>query len=344
MSRQARVTIRDLARHLGLSTSTVSTSLTGRLSGTHVSAATRELVRHTAHEMGYSLDHLRSLRTQPRRVAVLCPDTRDALYYGTALDVVRLLSQRDCQAIVNLLPSHEAACNEAISLYRRRVVDAVVFVGFRVQTEDLGEEGVPNVVVADMPPGAPVWRVGVDNMAGGAIVGEHLWSLGHRRAGWIGTSVSPVVSAGRLAGLREAWEAKGAELPDRSALTLEAFSSYELGMKLPAWLSECSRRGAPLTALFFFNDILAAEGLRILRGLKIEVPEQVSVVGFDDMMFAEWVDPALTTVRQPFTEMGAAALELLGECLAGGDQPARQRIFDCELVVRASTGAVSPRM
>ncbi|MEI6503951.1 MAG: substrate-binding domain-containing protein, partial [Armatimonadota bacterium] len=68
--------------------------------------------------------------------------------------------------------------------------------------------------------------------------------------------------------------------------------------------------------------------------------QQVSVMGFDDMMFTEWVDPALTTVRQPFTAMGAAALELLEECLAGGDQPPRQRVLDCELIVRASTGAV----
>lgn len=341
MAKARPPTIRDIAARLGLSTSTVSTALTGQLNGTFVSAETRELVQRTARELGYPMERLRAARRSPRRVAVTCPEARHALYYGTALEVVRLLGQQDCQAILSMLPTCEAACAEAVSLYARHVVDAAIFVGFRVQSPDLSDPDLPYVAIGDMPDDAQVWRVGIDNAAGGRLVGDHLWGLGHRRVGWIGMAASPVVSERRLAGLRAAWEAQGEQLPDRWALSLDPDSRLEAARDpetgLPGWLERLARRGETLTALFCFNDILAAGVIRILRRQGISVPGEISVVGFDDMMFTEWIDPPLTTVRQSFMEMGQAAVELLNERLSEPAAEPRQRILDCELVVRAST-------
>jgi len=328
--------IPDLARHLGLSPATVSTAPTGRRNGVRVSAETRELVWQTAREQGYPLERLRAGVRGTQQVAVLCPAGREAIYYGTALEVIRLLSQQECTVLVSLVEGEQTSYEEAMSLHSHNRVDAVVLVGSRTRPEYLPDKGVTFVMVGEPPAGMDVPRVGIDNREGGRMVGSYLRSLGHRRVGWVGLAPNAVSNELRLAGLRSEWEERGERFDEDWVLTLSRPDEDEVRPRLSRWLEGLRSRGQMVTVVAWYNDVLAAIGLEVLRSEGLRVPEDISVVGFGDAVFARWLDPPLTTVRQPFIEMGEAAAGLVGELCVDDPTRCARRVLPCELVPRAS--------
>lgn len=199
--------------------------------------------------------------------------------------------------------------------------------------------GFPFVLVDQRLQEIGVSSVTADNYAGGMQVGQLLLGLGHRRIAFIGDMVATTVRD-RFAGLRDAVADAGIPFDRTLALDLQVEHT-----RLDDWserVMECVRdamkRPQPPTALFCSCDAFARAAYRSLAEVGLEVPRDVSVVGFDDDPLAEWLTPALTTVQQPFAAMGQTAMELLRELMENPRRPAEGRTLPVALVQRASTG------
>ncbi|GBC99801.1 HTH-type transcriptional regulator DegA [bacterium HR17] len=336
-----RVTIRDIAKRLGVSPATVSTALTGRRNGVFVSEETKRRVWEVARELGYPLERLRARTPQLQRVALFCPPRPDSLLIsGTVLELSHLLSQQGFRVLVHISHDRRQACEVVQHLYRRQEVDGAIFVGSRNHPEEVAVGEVPCVVVGEVPESVAVWRVGVDNEGGGRLVGEHLWALGHRRVGMVFSEANPLPSMKRLQGLRKVWQERGMDFPDEWVLRLSSDAESELMERLPPFVQP-KRGKLAFTALFCYNDRLAGIAIKCLRRMGLRVPDDISVVGFDDAPYAELLDPPLTTVQQPFDQLGALAAQLLQERLSAPLEPPKVLVLPCRLVVRASTTSVS---
>ncbi|MEX0746240.1 MAG: GntR family transcriptional regulator [Phycisphaeraceae bacterium] len=219
-----------------------------------------------------------------------------------------------------IMSLHSAAFNEAV---------------FRLKAE-----GFPFVLVDQRLSDIEAPSVMADNYAGGYQVGQSLLKQGHRRIAFIGDIAAATVGD-RLAGLRDAIADAG--LPFDRSLVVELKEEQN---RLGGWSEEIERatrdvrgRPEPPTAIFYSCDGVARPGYRALAAMNLRVPEDISVVGFDDDPLAEWLNPPLTTVRQPFSQMGEAAIELLCQRMENPRTPVEHRVLPAELVQRASTAA-----
>jgi LacI family transcriptional regulator len=176
-----------------------------------------------------------------------------------------------------------------------------------------------------------------DNQGGARQATEHLLGLGHERIAFIDGPAEVLTSRDRLRGHREAIEAAG--LPFDERLVASGGFSEQGGRAALAGLLE----GAPpFTAVFASNDAMAIGCLVELRSRGLTIPDDMSLVGFDDIPAVRWFDPPLTTVRVPMEEIGAAGVARLLGLLAGDSEPARGQavnVHPCELIVRSSTAA-----
>jgi LacI family transcriptional regulator len=172
-----------------------------------------------------------------------------------------------------------------------------------------------------------------DNAGGSSAAARHLLELGHRRIAFIAGPSDVQPAAERVRGFRHALHAAGVELA-REAVA-EADFHYDGGREATAALLKSSDG---ITAIVAANDLMAAGALRALADRGIRVPQEMSVVGFDDAPLAEMVSPALTTVRQPLQEMAQMAVSLLLARIAGQDSQVQRHVLPTELVVRESTG------
>ena len=333
--KEPKTSVRSIAQHLGLSPATVSLALNGRRPTSFVSVATRTQVWNAAKEMGYPLERLRSTRPPLERVAVFLRAGPNPVYSETALEICRILNQHQVQVLTHLTRSDREADATVRELHRRQEIDAAVFIGSR-DTMPLTE--VPCVFVGEVPPGTHVWQVCADNEGGGRGVGEYLWSLGHRKVAVIMPRRLSLPGEQRLKGLRTFWEQQGTSLPESRVLRFDVStaSDAELRDVVSRFLAEDQQVPDPATAIFCFNDWVAGKMLKVLRGQGVRVPEEMSVIGFDDSIYAELLDPPLTTVHNPFDTLGALAAELLLEQGEKPDAAPRAVVARCRLIGRQS--------
>lgn len=333
MGRNGSVTIRDIARHTGLSATTVSLVLNGGAGTASISPATREQVLAASRKLGYDLARLRGRRRRLRSVTIFCPEDRspnDPIHYHLVLTLSRVLLQHDCQAILEPFCGPDARI--ATERLRDRDADAAIVLACLQLLDSMSSWECPAVYIGDVPEGVNVPRVHVDNALGGRLAGEHLWALGHRHLGVVQMPYGTCAEK-RLEALRAVWAGHGEELADNVVVSVE---SADHRLVAPAVRRLMTSDPVP-TALFCNSDWLASVVLRVLREMGLRVPEDVSVVGFDDAHYAQLLSPPLTTVRQPFPELGALAVELLLE-QAASDQPTPGAyVLPCDLVKREST-------
>jgi DNA-binding LacI/PurR family transcriptional regulator len=325
-----RVTIADIAEAAGVSVPTVSKVVNGRAD---VSAATRERVERVMRERGY--------RRTPRRPAGtgLLDVVFNELESPWAIELIRGVEEvaRDHGLGVVL------SAQEGPGAIGRRWVDAVAArrsAGVILVVSELGDEqaarltarGIPFVVVDPVgEPGPDVPSVGATNWNGGLAATRHLVELGHERIAVIGGPPDILCTRARVDGYRSALETAGLEV-DPGLIRYGTFH-VEAGYEHARALLELDD---PPTAIFAGSDLQAFGVYEAARVLGVQVPEELSVVGFDDLPMARWAWPPLTTVRQPLAEMAATAARLvLGH--GGGSRVE----LATELVVRRSTS--SPR-
>lgn len=199
----------------------------------------------------------------------------------------------------------------------------------------ISARGTPVVLLDRLPGRADLCAVSVDHRAGGLLAGEHLLQLGHRRIAFLGPSPVTVTAVReRRQGLRDAmWDA-GLD-PERDLVDIRV-PAPDLVKAADAAMNTIVTMKDPVTAIACMNDMTA---LGVLQGLGrhgVHVPEEVSVIGYDDVIFASRLAPALTTIRQPIHQLGHAAAELLIEETEPGHRHRTAR-FQPQLIVRAST-------
>lgn len=328
-------TIRDVARRAGVSVSTVSYVMNGT---GPVADRTRSRVLAAIREVGFEPNQAaRSLkRGSAAAIGLIVPDLRNEFFALVAEGVQDVAFSRD---VLVVLCSSDANIERETSyarLLRRRRVDGVVYLsGTGVSPGalfELAERG-PVVFVDELIAGLDVPFVGSDNRRGARAVAEHVLDRGHRRLAVIGGPAALWTAEQRLAGYREALAGAGLD-PDSVPVVLGDYrqeSGYRLSLALLT-----DGPGQRPTALLCANDLMAIGALQYCREAGIRVPEELSVVGFDDIPVAPLLSPPLTTVRQPAREMGRQATELLLSRLQAPSPALERTLLPVELRVRES--------
>jgi DNA-binding LacI/PurR family transcriptional regulator len=223
-----------------------------------------------------------------------------------------------------------------LDVYKQKRVDGFILMSpgaFQIDIIELLKKAQAPFVSTAKVHGEPdmTW-VDVDNFYGGLLAGRHLIDLGHRRIAFIGKP-SLKSSTDRLEGYRQVLLENGIEYDDRLVVVAE-IATVNGGYQATCNLLDSVK---DVTAIFLANDIMAIGAIRaaIERGRR--VPQDLSIIGFDDIPFAQYLTPALTSVRQPAFEKGARAIDLLVDYLEEGTQPSSETL-EIELVIRKSTG------
>lgn len=335
--RSASVTLHDVAAAAGVSKSTVSRILDERLPRSDSETARR--VRQVAAELGYFRDaSAASLRRgKTMTVGVVVPrltDTVMAMFYEALAHACRRSGQFAIVATTDDEPSADRAAAEAL-LHRR--VDGLVLSTARIDDDfprHLAARGVPHVL-ALRTDGSSLSSVGDDKL-GGYLATRHLLDLGHRRIGLIAGPTCASTARGRVLGYRQAMAEVGAELDP--AWVVESTFGIDSGAEAAQALMSLVPRP---TALFAVNDNTAIGALSTLGKLGLSVPEDVSLVGYNDIPIVSRLPTPLTSVRVPFDQIAAAALDLLA---AGPtDERDRIRVATPTLIPRRSTAATPTR-
>ena len=339
MDRPARPTISDVAERAGVSTATVSRVLAGIGRSRPDTAAA---VVAAADELGYRPSGVaRSLRLQRTRTfGLIVSDIQNPFFpelVQAADDAARAL---DYSILLGSAAYDEIRAVHYLDLMVDRRVDGMIVASSLISEASwywLLASPVPVIVVNVEPPDHRVSAIVSDNEGGGRLAVEHLVGLGHRRIGYIRGPQSFTAAAPRLAGFRRACVDAGLRSDDLPVLRGEG--QVEGGERAAAQMLE----QAPwVTAIACYNDLTAIGALRALRAAGRRVPEDVSVIGFDDIAAASWVVPTLTTIGQAKAEMGRLAVEYLVRALEGGapDPAPVVRRLPLTLSVRESTGRV----
>ncbi|MFL6012495.1 MAG: LacI family DNA-binding transcriptional regulator [Gaiellaceae bacterium] len=332
----SRLTIRQIADLAGVSIATVSRVLNGR---GDVADETREVVSRVIRENGYTANRSARGLSAGRTglVGVLVPLVYPAYFSAILAGAVEALSEQDLRVVLS--PTEHEHDREVSLLDRlmHGLTDGALIVMPEESSEELEQlvdEGYRFAVVDPLMPLAErIPSVSAAHTSGAHQAMRHLLELGHRRIAAITGPRGWMATEDRRRGYHGALAAAGI-LPDP---TLEVEADFEIrgGLEAARQLFELPE---PPTAIFAFNDNLAIGTIQAARERDLRVPDDVSVVGFDDVEHATIVTPTLTTVRQPLAEMGRTAVSLLTRLLE------RQRFetlhveLATRLVVRESTG------
>jgi LacI family transcriptional regulator len=335
--RKSRATIREVASAAGVSIATVSRVLNGR---PDVSEQTRETVLRVVRDRGFSTNRSARALSGGRTglVGVTLPIVEAAYFAFILSGAAEALYEQDMRMVLcPTLHQHEREVTLLERLMHGTTDGAVLTLPEETNEElkALQRLGYPFVVVDPRVPlddGIPA--VSAAHSSGARAAVEHLLSLGHRRIAAITGPSQWMASSERLNGYFAALGAAGV-LAD-PALVLESRFDIESGEAATRRLLDLAE---PPTAIFAFNDNLAIGALHAARERGVSVPEQLSVVGFDDSEQAAIVTPALTTVRQPLAEMGRMAVSLLLRLLENQRVEALSVELATRLVVRESTAA-----
>ncbi|MBO3749508.1 substrate-binding domain-containing protein [Streptosporangiaceae bacterium NEAU-GS5] len=332
-SNPGRTTLAAVAAVAGVSVATVSKVVNGR---PDVAPGTRSMVQSLLQKQGYVPPSLRRDRA-PRTgtVEMWVPDL--SAYSG---EVIRGTVEAGAElgvAVVVTYPMDTGG--EGVSWARglvatgRRAIITLTYVPTSTRLVALSKARLPVVVIDPLNlPDTLVTSVGSTNFAGGLAATQHLLGLGHRRIAYLGGPATSTTNQARMHGYRAAMEAAGVSVPTEYVRT-PGFC-YPDGMREAAALLDMSL--AP-TAIFAASEENAMGAIQAARARGLRIPEDLSVVGFDDTEISTMTSPQLTTVRQPLREMGAVALRTALRRAAGEKIESSHIELATELVVRGST-------
>lgn len=326
--------IKDIARLAKVSHPTVSRALQN---SPLVNAKTAAKIRKIADEAGYRASAVaRGLVTRKTRTIGLVVTAVDDPFAG---EVAMGFEQAARDHGYNVFLSNSNAEPERerrmVQAFAEQRVDGIVVTSSRVGAEYLpllAEMMVPIVLVNDQYPGEFVHSVLIDNVNGIRAAAEHLIALDHRRIAYIGDRSGYHSDAERLTGYKEALAAAGIAFAPE--LAVAGNGKHDGAIEAVHRLLALER---PPTAICCYNDMTALGAIRAIHARGLRVPDDVSVTGFDDLFFAPYLQPPLTTVRQPMKQMGQMAMENLLKLMSGAESGAQIRI-EASLVVRESTG------
>lgn len=334
---QGPVSLATLSAHLGLSRAAISRVLNRVPAAKAIPPATQERIFAAAREFNYRPNVLaRSLRRgHSMTIGVLVPEISEGYATGVLAGVEQGLLQAGYAFFLCSHHHHQEAVERAQTMLVERAVDGIVAIDTTLVQHGL----LPTVTVSCPDRTSGTTDIVLDHRSGAVAAIKHLHELGHREIAVVKGQGFSSDTEPRWQAIVEAAEGLGLRLDPRAVVSLEGDApTHEPGYQATRLLLA---GGVAFTALFAFNDVSAIGAVRALREAGLRVPEDVSVVGFDDVQSAAFQNPALTTVRQPLHAMGRLAAEEVVRAIAGGGGLGEEPlVVQPELVVRESTGRV----
>ncbi len=332
MAKHSMVTIRDVAALAGVSHQTVSRVINGN---DRVSSRTRQKVEAAISDLEYQPNAIARDMALGRShtFACLSPNLTDYTLASIIEGAAAEAFQHGYYLITASAPDDEtfsALIDQLIS--SRRAAGLIVLNPYADGRHAHIPKNVPAVFVGARPRDNPISSVALDDETAGRTAAQHLIDLGHRQIATLTGPIEEDCAQDRLAGYRQALQSAG--LQSNTKLIKEGDWSATAGyFAAHQWIKE----KASFTALFAQNDRMAVGAIHALRELGKRVPEDVSVIGFDDMPLASYFDPPLTTMRQDMYGIGKQAAELMVHTVKGIHRPPQHLKLPAKLIIRQST-------
>ena len=332
--RPGTVTLKDVATHVGLTAGTVSAVLNNAPSARSIPEHTRQRIQAAARELNYRPNFLaRSLRKmRTYTIGLIIEEIGDA-YGSLVISGVEACLRRHNYFFLTVIHRHDAAMLHNYSqLLLERAVEGFITIDISL----LEPLPLPTVSVAGHRTLKGVTNIVLDQETGARAALEHLVGLGHRKIAFMKGQPYSSDSEGRWDAIRKAACELGLAMDPDLVVNLE-FDDPSPQLGYP-YAKQLLARHKPFTALFAYNDISAIGAIRALQEEGLRIPQDVSVVGFDDIPWAAFHTPSLTTVRQPLGKMGQIAAETVIAMIEHRGEHPSEIAVEPELVVRESTG------
>jgi DNA-binding LacI/PurR family transcriptional regulator len=333
--RRDKVTLKTIAEHLGLTPGTVSAALNN-------SAASRSIPQHTKNRIAEAAKHLnykpnyfaRSLRLRRTyTIGVIAEEIGDA--YGSMIisGIEQYLRAND-YFFLTVIHRHDP---KLLQTYSQMLLSRGVEGFITVDTSITEAPALPTVAVAGHVPVTGVTNIVLDHKRAARLALSHLQRLGHKKMAFLKGQTLSSDSAVRWQSICEVAAELGILIDPELTVQMEGVESTPI-LGYP-FAKELLARKRPFTALFAYNDISAIGAIQAFHEAGLRVPQDISVVGFDDIPAASYANPGLTTVRQPLLKMGQIAAQTVVNQIEGRVEVVPEIAVDPELVVRASTAA-----
>jgi len=336
----ASISLKALAEHLGLSSATVSLVINRSPGAKSIPESTQERVRKAARELNYRPNLMaRSLRQKRSfTIGVIVPEVSEGYAALVLSGIEDYLLQEGYFYFVVSHRHRRDLIDEYPLILQQRAVEGII----AVDTTLNGASSIPAVAISGHRHVHGVTNIILDHNLAAQLALEHLQKLGHTRIALIKGQHFSSDTEIRWQAVLSVAKQLGLAVDEKLTIQLDSDSpspavGHDVTRKLLA-------RGEPFTAVFAFNDVSAIGAIQALRGAGKRVPEDVSVVGFDDIQSASYQNPALTTVRQPLRQMGVTAAETLLARINSPHKAAypKEIIVKPELMIRGTTRVKNP--
>lgn len=323
-------TVKEIAAAANVSVATVSRALQRP---EIVSEATRQHIQEVVKRLGYTPNALaRNLRTaRTRLIVALLPDIANPFFSEVIRGIEQVAHESGYSVLLGETQGSLVREQAYADMVAARQADGIITMSPRVPAIPI-QGRLPVVNACEYVKDSQICSVYVDNIAAAATAVDYLLTLGHRDIAFIAGPPSSPICVDRELGYRRALQNAG--IAANPALAAVGDFSIEAGERAIELLLS---RGPSFSAVFCSNDEMAIGAMRALSSHGLRVPGDVSVVGFDDIRFARYTSPALTTIAQPKNALGREATTMLIELLNDPAVPPRKRVLSADLVVRGST-------
>ena len=319
-----RPTLKEVARAAGVSLASASYAVNGTGS---LGVGTREHVLRIASKLGYRQNlNARAMRTgSTRALGLVLPDLNNPFFPALAQSVIQTARSHSYSVFVTDTEGSEELEVQSLRLLVEHGVDGIVWfpIGDKNTAGSLIED-IPTVVIDRTLPG--IESIQADYAGGGRLAAEHLVKSGHR-------SIGVISGPNDILSMRERCNAAVSHIKQHAALAFQVTNGFSIDLE-PEVKEAIKSRGA--TAVFVGADLIALGVMQYARSIGIAVPEKLSVVGFDDIPWAQISQPPLTTVEIPVGDMAAEAVEAVLRKSRDHGEPRRKIVFDMSLVERGS--------
>ena len=331
--RRKQVRLQDIAEQIGVSANTVSRALRDK---SDVNEATRQRVLDVAKKMGYAIPDFSASSEKPVMIGVLIEDILNPFHAKIVQGIESVLWQHRAGFLFQCSFRQQSKERDIFGFFSEQAVDGLLITSVmnpEYVLEQVQTLHIPTVFLSQRFERFDVDYVLSDSFEGAYLATEHLIKLGHTRIAHISGLDAQFSARERLRGYQTALQDAGVAVDHH--LLRSGDKSMESGYYL---MKDLLQSNAAFTAVFTYNDILALGAFRAIKEAGLRVPADVSVVGYDDILLAEFFDTPLTTVHQPIEEIARKSAELLFKRIEGASgEELHQIILKPHLVVRSST-------
>ncbi|MBI9094107.1 MAG: LacI family DNA-binding transcriptional regulator [Sphaerochaeta sp.] len=327
------ITIRDVAKEAGVSTMTVSRVVNNK---GQVANETRIRVESAMKKLSYipNMNAQNLVTNKTWTIGVIVPDIANPFFASLVKAGEKICNERGYSMLIGNTEGDLAIERRYISVYQSRMCEAIILVAPRIDDFELSElnKQIPLVVVDRTVPFQDIVQVYLDNTRGAEVATKHLLDLGHTRIGFVMGPEEVPNSHTRYEGYAQALKQAG--IPFTKELVYQGDFIVETGRKALEYFESLAIKP---TAIFCSNDLMAIGIIERANELDIKIPNQYSLVGFDNIFLSSLVNPRLTTISYPILEMGTKAITLLLDSLLSEAKVQMSENLEHNLIIRNST-------